>query len=367
MRRICGWAVAALVAACGGEDVLDGENPEDPCAGVNRCPLDGELPHPRLSDYDFFVGPMVDQAPKSGVVPYEVASPLWADQAGKGRFIVLPEGGKISLATDDGDWGFPDGTILIKTFFFDHDRRDPSAGAKVLETRLLVREDGTWRPFVYRWNEEQTEATLLKTGERVQVEFIDVDGATKTEEYIVPNLDQCASCHERDDEHEMLGLVTPQMNRTVEREGGPVNQIEWMAALGMFAAAPPADLPAFVDPMGEAGTLDERARAYLHGNCAHCHRPGGGASKSGLVYLASETEPGKYGVCKVPAAAGPGTGGHPHDIVPGDPDGSIMLFRMNSLDPEIKMPELPNRVIDKAGVELIRQWIAAMPKVPCGS
>jgi hypothetical protein len=63
----------------------------------------------------------------------------------------------------------------------------------------------------------------------------------------------------------------------------------------------------------------------------------------------------------VPAAAGQGTGGFPHDIVPGKPEESIVIFRMNSLDPEIKMPELPNRVIDKAGVQLISDWIAAMP------
>ena len=41
-----------------------------------------------------------------------------------------------------------------------------------------------------------------------------------------------------------------------------------------------------------------------------------------------------------------------------------MVFRMNSLDPEIKMPELPNRVIDARGVQLIRDWIAAMPSTP---
>jgi hypothetical protein len=136
-----------------------------------------------------------------------------------------------------------------------------------------------------------------------------------------------------------------------------------MAEQGMFAATPPeaGSLLAFVDPMGMDGTLEWRARSYLHGNCAHCHQPGGGAGKSGLVFLATETEPAKYGVCKVPAAAGPGTGGRPHDIVPGDPDDSIILYRMNSLDPEIKMPELPNRVIDARGVQLIHDWIAAMP------
>lgn len=341
----------------------------DPCDGPTRCPADGAWPFELLSEYDFFQGSMVDLVAKDGVVPYQVGAALWADHAGKGRFIVLPEGGKIEfVAGEADDWVFPDGTILIKTFFFDHDRRDPEVGYRIIETRLLIRADGAWEPYTYLWNDEQTEATIIKTGKRVDVSFIDVDGAMKEEEYIVPNIDQCASCHERDDVQHSLGLVTLQMNRMVD-EGGMVNQIDWLAGQGMFATAPPKGdtLPGFVDPMGTDGTLDERARGYLHGNCSHCHRQGGGASNSGLVFLATEPELAKVGVCKVPAAAGPGTGGHAHDIEPGDPDRSIVIFRMNSLDPEIKMPELPNRVIDAKGVELIKAWIAGMPAEPCGA
>lgn len=340
---------------------------DDACAGATRCVPTGALPLATLSEYDFFQGPLAQMRPKDGVVPYTVAAPLWADQAEKGRFIVLPEGGKIDFRAD-GDWEFPDGAILVKTFYFDHDRRDPAAGSRILETRLLVRAAGAWKGYTYLWNEAETEATLLRTGKRLMVDFIDEGGAARTEEYIVPNLDQCSSCHERDDEERSLGLITPQMNRLIERDGAMVPQIAWLAEQGLFAATPPeaGSLLAFADPMGTAGTLDWRARSYLHGNCAHCHQEGGGASKSGLIFLATETDPAKYGVCKVPAAAGPGTGGRPHDIVPGDPDRSIILFRMNSLDPEIKMPELPNRVIDVRGVQLIHDWIAAMPtESPC--
>ncbi len=350
------WVALALLLA--GAPSCD-----DRCEGPGRCQAAGELPLKQLRDYDFFAGPLVDLAPKEGVVPYQVAAPLWSDQAGKHRFIVLPEGGKIGFKPDDEDWEFPVGTILIKNFFFDHDRRDPDAGSKIIETRLLVREEGDWGAYTYVWNDEQTEATLLRTGKRVMIDFVDVDGASKTEEYIVPNEDQCSSCHERDDVERSLGLVTPQMNRMVERDGKQVQQLEWLAAQGLCAAQPPAPgtLPGFVDSYAEGPSHDLRARAYLHGNCSHCHRLGGGAGKSGLVFLASETDLAKVGVCKVPAAAGPGTGGHPHDIVPGKPDESIVIYRMNSLDPEIKMPELPNRVIDRAGVQLIHDWIAAMP------
>lgn len=338
----------------------------DPCDGPTRCPVEGPWPLPKLSDYDFFQGPLKDLAPKDGVVPYTVAAPLWSDAAGKGRFIVLPEGGKIGFTAGE-DWSFPEGTVIIKTFYFDHDRRDPSAGARIIETRLLYREGGLWRPITYLWDEAETEATLLKVGKRVDVEFIDEEGATRTEEYIVPNLDQCGSCHERDDKDEVLGLVTHQVNMEVTVDGAAVNQLEWLASQGLFEGTLPdvQALPGFAAPFGDA-ELTDRARAYLHANCSHCHRPGGGAGKSGLVFLQWETDPAKYGVCKVPAAAGAGAGGRPHDIVPGEPDQSIILFRMNSLDPDIKMPELPNRVIDVAGVQLVHDWIAAMPKEPCG-
>jgi uncharacterized repeat protein (TIGR03806 family) len=362
LQGLCaGGALAltlALMLAPGCGDAVD----NDPCAGPTRCVAAGAWPLPTLGEYDFFQGELAEQRPKDGVVPYTVAAPLWSDQAGKGRFIVLPEGGKIGFS-EAGDWAFPDGTILVKTFYFDHDRRDPEAGARILETRLLVHEAGAWKGYTYVWNDEETEATLLKTGKRVMVDFIDLDGAAKSEEYIVPNLDQCSSCHERDDAERSLGLITPQMNMLVERDGEMVPQIAWLAGQGLFDVTPPdaGALLAFADPLGTEGTLDWRARSYLHGNCAHCHQEGGGAGKSGLVFLATETDPAKIGICKVPAAAGPGAGGHAHDIVPGDPDRSIVIFRMNSLDPEIKMPELPNRVIDAQGLQLIRDWIAAMP------
>ena len=360
MRAASGSLMLGLALMASSCDDSDGGG--DVCDGPTRCMAAGTLPLMTLAEYDFFQGKLAEMRPKDGVVPYTVAAPLWSDQAGKGRFIVLPEGGKIEFSADS-DWEFPDGTILVKSFFFDHDRRDPGAGTRILETRLLVRAAGAWKGYTYLWNDEQTAVTLLKTGKHVMVDFVDLDGAAKTEEYIVPNLDQCSSCHERDDEEHSLGLITPQMNMMVERDGKMVPQLDWLAGQGLFAATPPASgsLMAFADPLGTEGTLDWRARSYLHGNCAHCHQAGGGAGKSGLVFLASETDPAKIGICKVPAAAGPGAGGNPHDIVPGDPDRSIVIFRMNSLDPEIKMPELPNRVIDARGVQLIRDWIAAMP------
>ena len=47
--------------------------------------------------------------------------------------------------------------------------------------------------------------------------------------------------------------------------------------------------------------------------------------------------------------------------MPGQPDASILVFRIESTEPEIRMPELGRNLVDDAGVALIRQWIAQLP------
>lgn len=334
---------------------------------VRPTPVLDELPYPTLSEYGFFTGPIMGLAPAPGVIPYTVASPLWSDQSEKGRFILLPEGERIAF-TDGEDWGFPVGTIIIKTFFFDLDRRaGADANSRIIETRLLIQRDDGWSAHTYVWNEEQTEAELRIAGGRLTLEYVDEAGATQSQLYQVPNDNECGSCHERSDEMHLLGLVTEQLNRTVERDGVSVNQIEWLASLGIFQN-PPSDiaaLDAMVPPFGDA-PLAQRARDYLHVNCAHCHRPGGGGGRSGLSLLRTEDEPHRFGVCKGPVAAGQGSGGLHHDIVPAQPDESIMVYRMESTDPEVKMPELPNRVPHAEGIALVREWIAEMEPRVCG-
>ncbi|NBO65499.1 MAG: hypothetical protein EBU88_11790, partial [Acidobacteria bacterium] len=59
-----------------------------------------------------------------------------------------------------------------------------------------------------------------------------------------------------------------------------------------------------------------------------------------------------------PVAAGKGSGGRKYDIVPGKPDESILLYRIESQDVGARMPNLArNRVFHPAN-DLVRQWIA---------
>ena len=338
------------------------------------------LPYDKLSDYGFFVGDLADLIPAERVYGYTVASPLFSDFAGKERFMYLPPDQQIHIdwaAADPGPggegelWDYPVGSVMIKNFWFDLDRSNPGQDINALrvETRLMVRFPDVWKVYTYVWDEAETEAVLTKYGKVVELAFTDAEGQPAMQNYKVPSLEQCGSCHSRDNVLKTLGPVTPQMNYPVEREGQTVNQMEWLASLGLFDAPLPdlSAVPRLYDPLGDEGTLEQRARSYLHANCSHCHRQDGGAGISGLRFVYWEQEPVHLGICKPPAAAGSASNGLSYDIFPGSPEQSIAIFRMQSLDPEIKMPELPSQVLNPEGIALISEWIAAMEPAGCES
>ncbi|HYD92224.1 MAG TPA: c-type cytochrome domain-containing protein, partial [Flavobacterium sp.] len=109
-----------------------------------------------------------------------------------------------------------------------------------------------------------------------------------------------------------------------------------------------------------SGTLEERARAWLDANCAHCHNPGGPANTSGLFLEYTETNSTALGFCKSPVAAGNGSGGHRYAIVPGHPEKSILTYRIKSNDPGVMMPELGRKIVHEEGVALVERWIASL-------
>lgn len=355
-------ALLLLAGACG-----DPETSEEEMAAPAVLDLDA-YPFETLSEYNFFKGELSELEPNERVIPYTVSAPLWADAAEKGRYFIIPEDAAIGF-TDFDEWDYPAGSVFIKNFYFDQDRGE-GEDLRVIETRLLVLEEsGDWQSYGYLWNEEQTEAEQIKAGADVFVDVIDEAGNASEQLYLVPDQNTCESCHQRDDRKLIIGPTTHQMNTTwaiAGRDESEVNQIDWLAENGFFTGDVPAstELPAFANPAGDA-SLDERARAYLHGNCAHCHRAGGAGGSSGLKFTAWEENEADFGVCKLPAAAGPGAGGRRYDIWPGKPEESIIPFRMASEDPEIKMPELPSLLADDFGVDLVTQWILEMPGEDC--
>jgi hypothetical protein len=141
------------------------------------------------------------------------------------------------------------------------------------------------------------------------------------------------------------------------------NQLSYLAAADRLEGLPVvntiAKLPQFDDP--RSGSVERRARAWLDVNCAHCHNPRGTARTSGLDLRWEQGDPGGLGVWKTPVAAGHGSGGRMYDVVPGKPDESILVYRLESQDPSIMMPNVGRRLVFETAVNLVREWVQHLP------
>ncbi len=317
-----------------------------------------ESPHEKLSAYGFFAGDLANLQPNEGVLPYDLNSPLFSDYAHKARFVWIPEGQKAQY-TAESVLDFPLGTVLIKNFYYENDEQDVAKGRRIIETRLLINREKEWEAIGYIWNEEQTEAYYETIGDIKEVAWTDKKGVARTANYIIPNKNQCKNCHANGQKQQPIGPKVRNLNKSYAYADGEMNQLDKWSTLGMLEGFDPTiphqKAAVWDDP--DSGTLHDRAMSYLDINCAHCHHPEGAANTSGL-HLVYGTELGtELGVYKATVSAGAGTGGHLYSIVPGNPDESILLYRMNSTNPGAMMPELGRLLVHEEGVALIREWI----------
>ena len=316
------------------------------------------------------------------VVPYDMNTPLFTDYALKARAVYIPEGQSGTFDPTDA-FDLPVGSVLVKHFYFASDLREPDQDLSLIETRLLIHTPTGWEAWPYVWNRSGTEARLAPSGDQQIIEFIDAVGDPQTATYLVPQRNQCQQCHEIRDDMGELG-ITPigpkarhlNLDRDYGEGLGVQNQLEHLASLGMLSGLPDiatveratdfgpieANGHASLDPMA----LDLAARDYLDINCAHCHNPDhiqGITSNLWLNY--DNTDPFTLGVCKTPGSAGGGTGGFTYDIVPGNPDESILVYRVETDEVGAMMPLLGRSLVHARGGALLREWVAQMPADDC--
>jgi uncharacterized repeat protein (TIGR03806 family) len=324
-----------------------------------------EAPEPPefLSAYGLFRDNGAAQEPADGVVPYDVNTPLFSDYAHKFRFVKLPAGTSAKYS-DSAPFEFPIGTTLIKTFAYPLDERDPAKGRRLVETRLMIHQPEGWKGLTYVWNEAQTEAKLVIVGADREIHWIDKSGTARQVKYLVPNQNQCLGCHENRKVMRPIGPTARNLNRDFAYASGTANQLDYWTKHGLLTGAPTSAAAAprlAVWNDARTGSLEHRARAWLESNCAHCHNPDGPARTSGLDLTSTQQDLLQRGFWKPPVAAGRGSGGRSFGIVPGQPDRSILVHRIESREPGVMMPELARRLVDAEGVALVRAWIASLP------
>src|SRR5439155_15409397 len=153
-----------------------------------------------------------------------------------------------------------------------------------------------------------------------------------------------------------LGVNTMQMNRDYEYPsplgnegqkgaGKIMNQLAMLESMGVFTnplPAPPEELPKLIDYNDTKASVEDRARSYLHSNCAHCHiKWGGGNAEFKLLATLPLSD---MGIVNVPPAHGSFDIKDAKLLVPGHPEKSIIHYRMAATGLG-RMPHIASRVV----------------------
>jgi uncharacterized repeat protein (TIGR03806 family) len=336
----------------------------------------------KLSETGLFES-VKDLKPAAGLIPYSVNAQLWSDGATKERYIALPGNSQIQYNAIEypqpspgapRGWGFPDGTVLVKTFFLETEAGNPTSKRR-LETRLLHLQkfEGTeeigdqfWSGYTYVWNDEQTEATLLEANgldRTFSIKDAKAAGGKRDQVWHFPSRSECILCHTTPAKY-ALGVNTLQLNRDHDYGGVVANQIRTWEHLGLFTKPlpdQPEKLPHLVNYDDERAPLDQRARAYLHANCAHCHIKWGGGNAE--FQLIATLELKDLGIVNTPPAHGNFDIADARLLVPGAPEKSLIAHRMTRLGLG-RMPHVASVKVDERGVKLIDDWIKQLAPKP---
>jgi glucose/arabinose dehydrogenase len=328
-------------------------------------------------------------APAEGVIPFYPNVRQWQDGAAADYLLALPELSTVSFFTKprplpgqvfwhDFQMQFPKDAVLVKTLSLDVLGAKGQTEKRV-ETQLLHFDGDDWRGYSYAWRDDQSDADLVP-GDGAEKVFTVATGGKSTKGVWSPvgkreqvwtfhSRTQCITCHNSWSEY-ALAFSTRQLNRTPLFGGGDApNQLVRLTREGYARRIGPDDkeLPSFdteavkkepaLAPLNSADPLDARARSYLHVNCAHCHRFGGGGGQ--VVLELDVSKPIKEtGILDVKPKQGDFGLPDARIVAPGDPYRSVLFYRMAKFG-RGRMPHLGSEWPHTQGLDLMSQWIAS--------
>ena len=292
--------------------------------------------------------------PAPGLIPYDMIEPFWSDGATKTRWMAIPNDGTHDTPNEqieysqNNAWDFPQGAVLIKHF---------ELGGKRLETRFEVKgDDNVYYYLTYKWNADQTDATLL---DAALDEDVLVNGVTQSWHY--PSRNECTSCHNAQI-GSVLGPKTRHLNKAfIYPNGIEMNQLVNFSEMGILTQnitnENVENYPAVFAKDDLTASLEDRARSYLDVNCVSCHDPrlDDIATFDSRYNIPLEDQNFIYGTVTYDEGLN-----DPRVVVPQDISRSMLHFRMNSTQTGIEMPPIGKDVIDTEGVQLIADWINSL-------
>jgi len=314
------------------------------------------MPFQSLSDYQLFEGDLKNLEPSFGVLPYALNSTLFSNYAKKKRFIWMPNNSKASFVNENIPLDFPIGTILIKNFYYDNVL--PENTTKIIETRLMIKKQEGWVFANYVWNDEQTDANFDLNGSYVNLQW-QYEEEIKSVQYRIPAGAECHTCHKVMETAQPIGPKPRNLNLIYNYDDGSANQLDKLVNIGYLENTLPATIASLPNYNDTSETLENRVRAYLEVNCAHCHSEETHCAYRPMRFDYSETSNfTNIGVCvDADTDLGYNLG---HIVEPGDARNSVLHFRLNTTEPSERMPLLARTIIHTEGVQLIEDWINSL-------
>jgi hypothetical protein len=280
----------------------------------------------------------------SNVEPYTPNYALWADGAGKDRYIYVPACATID--TRDADhWQFPVGTRLWKHF---------SLGANLLETRMMHRYGSgadDWLFATYGWDPAKPHDASAA------VAVLHGQPNTAGTMHDIPDPWECGACHGKQPD-KPLGFSAIQLSH-----GGAGLTMQKLSDWG-WLTVPARD--GFIVP----GTPVQRAAlGYLHANCGGCHNSRGQLPRDNpmlLRLLVAQTDYAKTDTVittvGVPTTHPSGALHGKPRIDPQQPTSSALFLRMSNRG-EFPMPPIATQLPDTdGGLAVVHAWIDSIPK-----
>jgi len=312
----------------------------------------------KLSDSGLFSS-VKEQVPAAGVIPYSINAEPWADHAVSERLAAVPE--ELSIKAEGTPWVFPKDSVLVKTLSLDLESGKPASRRRV-ETQILHIDGIEWMPYTYQWNDEQTDALLVAAAGTEQTFDISdpaAAGGKRKQTWRFSGRAECQRCHNKWS-GPPIAFNTPQLDKSHDYGGSPVSQLDALAQMKLFEKPIVIDpkLPKLASLHDASAPPNDRARAYLHTNCAHCHRMHAGSAV--LSKMPFDLPLDKTDMIGIRPTQGT-FGIHAAQVIsPGDPFRSVLLYRMTKLGGG-RMPHIGSTEVDREGVELIESWIKKLP------
>lgn len=317
----------------------------------------------KLSETGLFAS-MKSQQSAPGVVPFSVNSEVWSDGAIAERVVAIPGTNNVTQSRD-GNWIYPKDSVWAKTLSVERNTGNPGSQVRI-ETQLIHFDGDNWNAYTYRWNDSQTDATLVRAAgeERVlTIQDKSAPGGKRKQTWHYSSRAECLRCHNSWC-NTLLAYIPGQLNRSrvykigIENRNAP--QLRTLAHIGLAPESMVRDskTPAYANPKDTTAKLEMRARGYLHANCSHCHRENaGGAVMTFMNY--------EYPIAKANLVDGKPTQGDmgipgARVAASGDPYHSVLFYRMSKLG-KGHMPYLGSSVVDQSGLNLIHDWISGLP------